>query len=331
MHRKCRTSGWLVGAKTWLDCSKRPRYPDRLPLYQIYPSITAPHHIPELTFASPLATQASSSAVQALTTLRYLCRPLSRYQYPLGPETSSTLTLADGRPCPRRLCLVGGGAGAFSRRLWEWAGFSKEGPSLACGGVSIFQSSSLLIIASSLLQVENRPATKLAWKTVTMLSSSRVLLLVVSSLLLLASFVSAHTVITYPGWRGDNLQKNGSLEETGGLGVGPNNTYPYGMQWIYPCMFVTKVEILIFWLASRRRNANDHEPNQVANPRRGGLCPARMVYRSPNCFLLHKPWDGNTPAEHVVANDACFSDRRSIGRWISRTILLTTSSITSWI
>ena len=53
------------------------------------------------------------------------------------------------------------------------------------------------------------------------------------------SFVSTHTVITYPGWRGNNLHTNGTdlLESTGGLGVGPNNTYPYGMQWMYPCEY----------------------------------------------------------------------------------------------
>ncbi|KAF7955107.1 uncharacterized protein EAE97_000366 [Botrytis byssoidea] len=33
--------------------------------------------------------------------------------------------------------------------------------------------------------------------------------------------VQAHTVITYPGWRGDNLITN--------------ETFPYGMQWMYPC------------------------------------------------------------------------------------------------
>ncbi|MCJ1248074.1 hypothetical protein MMC30_005289 [Trapelia coarctata] len=49
------------------------------------------------------------------------------------------------------------------------------------------------------------------------------------------SLASAHMVITYPGWRGDNLHQNGSLEEAQGMGVGPDNTYPYGMQWIYPC------------------------------------------------------------------------------------------------
>ncbi|KAL3422681.1 hypothetical protein PVAG01_06837 [Phlyctema vagabunda] len=39
--------------------------------------------------------------------------------------------------------------------------------------------------------------------------------------LLCATLVQAHTVITYPGWRGDNLITNAS--------------WPYGMQWSYPC------------------------------------------------------------------------------------------------
>lgn len=33
--------------------------------------------------------------------------------------------------------------------------------------------------------------------------------------------VRAHTVITYPGWRGDNL----AITED----------FPFGMQWAYPC------------------------------------------------------------------------------------------------
>lgn len=33
--------------------------------------------------------------------------------------------------------------------------------------------------------------------------------------------VAAHTVLTYPGWRGNNLIDN--------------ETFPYGMQWMYPC------------------------------------------------------------------------------------------------
>ena len=59
-------------------------------------------------------------------------------------------------------------------------------------------------------------------------------------LALLFSLASAHTVITYPGWRGNTLQQTGDLG-TEGLGVNINNSlpghlgYPYGMQWIYPC------------------------------------------------------------------------------------------------
>ncbi|KAJ4146999.1 hypothetical protein LMH87_001552 [Akanthomyces muscarius] len=46
--------------------------------------------------------------------------------------------------------------------------------------------------------------------------------------LALAGLAAAHTVISYPGWRGNNLITNG--------------TFPYGMQWMYPCggMGVTK-------------------------------------------------------------------------------------------
>lgn len=41
--------------------------------------------------------------------------------------------------------------------------------------------------------------------------------------LCLGSLVEAHTIITYPGWRGDNLITN--------------ETFPYGMQWMYPCEY----------------------------------------------------------------------------------------------
>lgn len=36
-----------------------------------------------------------------------------------------------------------------------------------------------------------------------------------------AALSAAHTVITYPGWRANNLITNA--------------TFPYGMQWMYPC------------------------------------------------------------------------------------------------
>ena len=53
-----------------------------------------------------------------------------------------------------------------------------------------------------------------------------------SSLLTLAgaAVVSAHSVITYPGWRGDNLITN--------------DTFPYGMQWMYPCKLASEHPLL---------------------------------------------------------------------------------------
>jgi hypothetical protein len=59
------------------------------------------------------------------------------------------------------------------------------------------------------------------------------------------SLASAHTVIVYPGWRGNNILTNGTMSDTdpaikpGSLGINyENGTYgfPYGMQWMYPCM-----------------------------------------------------------------------------------------------
>ncbi|KAG5939224.1 hypothetical protein E4U59_003273 [Claviceps monticola] len=39
--------------------------------------------------------------------------------------------------------------------------------------------------------------------------------------LVFAALTPAHSVITFPGWRGNNLITN--------------DTFPYGMQWMYPC------------------------------------------------------------------------------------------------
>ncbi|KAI6363239.1 hypothetical protein MCOR25_005958 [Pyricularia grisea] len=56
-----------------------------------------------------------------------------------------------------------------------------------------------------------------------------------STIILLASAAlsTAHTVITYPGWRGDNLVTN--------------ETYPYGMQWIYPCGGIDVTKNRTYW------------------------------------------------------------------------------------
>lgn len=56
--------------------------------------------------------------------------------------------------------------------------------------------------------------------------------------LLFFGLVHGHTVIVYPGYRGNNLQTNGTVEEANGLGAAWQNgsmIYPYGMEWVYPC------------------------------------------------------------------------------------------------
>jgi hypothetical protein len=73
--------------------------------------------------------------------------------------------------------------------------------------------------------------------------------LVLSALAAICSQVSAHLVVVYPGWRGDNLKDSGKLPDGSipqdGLGVGLANdsslTYPYGMQWIYPCTYTSQI------------------------------------------------------------------------------------------
>ncbi|KAK3941978.1 putative gpi anchored protein [Diplogelasinospora grovesii] len=59
--------------------------------------------------------------------------------------------------------------------------------------------------------------------------------MLLSTILSLASaaLVSAHTIITYPGWRGDNLVTNAS--------------FPYGMQWMYPCGGILPTQNRTFW------------------------------------------------------------------------------------
>jgi hypothetical protein len=61
------------------------------------------------------------------------------------------------------------------------------------------------------------------------------------ALLASISIARAHTVITYPGWRGNNLHTNGTVPEDNpealGITYDQNGTaaFPWGMQWMYPC------------------------------------------------------------------------------------------------
>ncbi|KAI1343284.1 hypothetical protein F5Y15DRAFT_229794 [Xylariaceae sp. FL0016] len=47
------------------------------------------------------------------------------------------------------------------------------------------------------------------------------------------TLAAAHTVMTYPGWRGDNLITN--------------ETWPYGMQWMYPCGGMSLTTNRTYW------------------------------------------------------------------------------------
>jgi hypothetical protein len=63
-----------------------------------------------------------------------------------------------------------------------------------------------------------------------MFTTTRILAVIASVLLLLSTGGNAHNVITYPGWRGDNLITN--------------DTFPYGMQWSYPCEYLPFLVLL---------------------------------------------------------------------------------------
>jgi len=63
-------------------------------------------------------------------------------------------------------------------------------------------------------------------------SGIRLLLLLLATV----SLSESHTVITYPGWRGNNLLTNA--------------TFPYGMQWMYPCGGLTLTQNRTYWPTS---------------------------------------------------------------------------------
>ncbi|KID97470.1 hypothetical protein MAJ_06532, partial [Metarhizium majus ARSEF 297] len=58
-------------------------------------------------------------------------------------------------------------------------------------------------------------------------------MLLVFITLALAAIASAHSVISYPGWRGNSLITNDS--------------FPYGMQWMYPCGGIGTTKNRTYW------------------------------------------------------------------------------------
>jgi len=89
--------------------------------------------------------------------------------------------------------------------------------------------------------------------------------------LTLSANVAAHTVITYPGWRGNNLQTTGLEADgsvpAGSLGQNWNNEtnsyeFPYGMQWMYPCEYYPS-SVHIFFPLARHMNPSSPEEDEV--------------------------------------------------------------------
>ena len=117
--------------------------------------------------------------------------------------------------------------------------------------------------------------------------------LVLAFALFFFGLVDAHTVIVYPGYRGNNLLTNGTIEEANGLGVASQNDsliYPYGMEWIYPCTSYTHhiSTCLLLLTLDRWRHAHLDQPHKMAHPRRRHLLPARLVSRPFLGLHLHE-------------------------------------------
>lgn len=113
--------------------------------------------------------------------------------------------------------------------------------------VSGFQVVSFTFVTVEISRSLRTDCSHLALLHIRMFSVSSPLVAALTCLTTLVSLVSSHTVLTYPSWRGDNLKKSGDILQEHGLGVGANQTFPYGMQWIYPC---TQESPLKVWLNS---------------------------------------------------------------------------------
>jgi hypothetical protein len=153
------------------------------------------------------------------------------------------------------------------------------------------------------------------------------------------SIARAHTVITYPGWRGNNLHSNGTLpqQNPGSLGIDffDNGTaaFPWGQQWIYPCKrnvhdnLCEANDRLI--RISRRWHATVDESNQVASPRRRPIPSTRLVSRPQLGHVLRqhrhpRTWRPCT-SQHVTPGRSALSACRTRQQRVRRPILPATN------
>lgn len=155
---------------------------------------------------------------------------------------------------------------------------------------------------------------------------------------LLLRLAHCHTVITYPGWRGDNLAANGSIDDTNGLGTGRSGAqdiYPYGMQWIYPCKCLPAIHsvsnaLRTLTMDRRRRYAHHFQPYPMACSRRGDSFPTWLVYGTRTCLDLcqYRLWQ--CPDQLLDPTAVTLCDHWALEQSVSRHGVSTASSNPRW-
>lgn len=167
----------------------------------------------------------------------------------------------------------------------------------------------------------------------TRLSLSRCAIAVAS---IFSCLVDAHSVITYPGWRGDNLHTNGTVFDTNGLGVGFGNSsgplFPYGMQWVYPCEFLASNLPLHSeqqWLlteSNRWWDAFINKSNEMASRWWSDCSSTRLVSRPCHRFRLYQLRLWHRAPKYEQSDGSGISNGWTNKRSLSGNVLLASST-----
>lgn len=115
------------------------------------------------------------------------------------------------------------------------------------------------------------------------------------------ALAAAHTQITYPGERGNNLHTNGTAPQDNPNAIGVDwdaatglPSFPYGMQWIYPCTL----------------QCNIRENNSIANERtQAAVCLSVEIAQSGHTKAAPYP---SSPAGTKAIKKPC-----STSTWVS--------------
>lgn len=122
------------------------------------------------------------------------------------------------------------------------------------------------------------------------------LLLIVSAW---PNLAAGHVVITYPGWRGNNLARN--------------DAFPFGMQWSYPCMFLAThpASGRFLTLSCRWGPIRHSESHRMAHQRRCHRLPAWLVRGPRICAHVYQPRPRFAARQLLDADGAHVRDHRS--------------------